>query len=379
MTNIDTGWTFAYCPIAPDWCIDWATILDAFPSLQNLAYCQQNSTYHAEGDVWIHTQGMCESLVELVDWQVMNETDRSILFTAALFHDIAKPLATQVAEDGGITAKGHVNLGMRMVRRILQDLHTPFEIREWIVSIVEYGSLPLWFWDKPRPLKAMIKASQLVRCDWLGLMAEADVRGRICDDREKLLATIEFFREFAREHHCFDRAYSFASAYSRFSYFQKEDADPSYAAYDDTKFEVILMCGLPGVGKDYWIQQNYPHLPMVSLDRLRQSMGVLPTDEQGAIIHAAKALAKGYLQAETSFVWNATNVVTPTRGGLVRLFARYHARVRIVYLELPIERTLKQNRERKKMVPTTVIHRFRDRLEVPNITEAHQVDYLVEV
>ena len=309
----------------------------------------------------------------------MNETDRSILFTAALFHDIAKPLATQVAEDGSITAKGHVNLGMRMVRRILQDLHTPFEVREWIVSIVEYGSLPLWFWDKPQPLKAIIKASQLVRCDWLGLMAEADVRGRICDDRQKLLETIEFFREFAREHDCFDRAYQFASGYSRFSYFQKEDADPSYAACDDTRFEVILMCGLPGVGKDHWIQQNYPKLPMVSLDRLRQSMGVLPTDEQGVIIQAAKALAKGYLQAETTFVWNATNVVTPTRAGLIRLFARYHARVRIVYLELPIERTLKQNRERKKVVPTTVIHRFRDRLEVPNITEAHQVDYLVEV
>ena len=379
MMNIETNWTFTHCPTGGDWRIDWVGILAAFPSLQGLEKCEQNPEYHGEGNVWIHTQAVCESLVGLADWRSMNQTDRSILFTAALFHDIAKPLATRVAEDGSITAKGHVNLGMRMVRQILQDLHTPFEIRESIVSIVEYGSLPLWFWDKPQPLKAIIKASQVVRCDWLGLMAEADVRGRICADNQKLLETIEFFREFAREHNCFDRAYHFASDYSRFSYFHKEDADPTYTAYDDTRFEVILMCGLPGVGKDYWIEQHYPNLPMVSLDRLRQSMGVLPTDEQGAIINAAKALAKGYLQAGTSFVWNATNLVSPTRAGLIRLFARYHGRVRIVYLELPIEQTLKQNREREKVVPPKVIHRFRDRLEIPKIAEAHQVDYFVEV
>jgi putative nucleotidyltransferase with HDIG domain len=378
MTNIDTIWIFPYCPIEPDWQIDWATILDTFPSLQTLAYCQQNPTYHAEGDVWIHTQSVCESLVSLPAWQSMTATERSILFTAGLFHDIAKPLTTQIAEDGSITAKGHVNLGARMVQRILQDLHTPFAIREAIVALVEFGSLPLWFWDKPQPLRLMIRASQSVRCDWLALMAEADVQGRICDDSNKLLEAIEFFREFAKEHHCFDRAYQFASDYSRFIYFQKEDADPTYQAYDDTRLEVIMMCGLPATGKDYWIQHNYPKLPMVSLDRLREMMKILPTDEQGTIVQAAKELAKGYLQSEMPFVWNATNIVTPTRAGLVRLFARYHARVRIVYLELPIERVLKQNRERNKPVPTTVIHRLRDRLEVPNITEAHRLDCLVE-
>jgi predicted kinase len=378
MTNIDLIWTFPYCPIAPDWQIDWATILDRFPALQTLAYDRSKSPQHGAEDVWLQTQSMCESLVSLPGWQSLPETDRSILFTAALFHDLAKPLTTQVAEDGSIIAKGQANLGARMVRRILQDLHTPFTMRESIVALVRYGGLPLWFWDRSQPLRAMIKASQIVRCDWLALMSEADVRGRIDEDRTKLLASIEFFREFATEHHCFDRAYQFASDYSRFIYFQQEDADPTYEAYDDTKFEVILMCGLPGTGKDYWIQHNYPYLPMVSLDRLRQSMGILPTDEQGKIIQAGKELAKGYLQSELPFVWNATNIARPTRAGLIRLFARYHARVRIVYLELPIEQVLKQNRQRNRPVPTTVIHRFRDRLEVPNITEAHQLELRVE-
>jgi predicted kinase len=379
MTNIDLVWIFPHCPIAPDWQIDWATILDRFPALQTLAYDRSKSPERGAEDVWTQTQSMCESLVSLPDWKSLPETNRSILFTAALFHDLAKPLTTQIAEDGSTISKAQANLGARMVRRVLQDLHTPFTIRESIVALVKYGDLPLWFWDRSQPLRSVIEASQIVRCDWLALLSEADVRGRSDDDRAKLLASIEFFREFAKEHYCFDRAYQFASDYSRFIYFQKEDADPTYEAYDDTQFEVILMCGLPGTGKDYWIQHHYPYLPMVSLDRLRQSMGILPTDEQGKIIQVGKELAKGYLQSELPFIWNATNIVRPTRAGLIRLFAGYHARVRIVYLELPIEQVLKQNRQRNRQVPTTVIHRFRDRLEVPNITEAHQLDCLVRV
>jgi putative nucleotidyltransferase with HDIG domain len=374
----DSLWTFPYCPTMPDLQIDWAAILAQFPCLQPLATCEQNPLYHAEGNVWIHTQLVCAALVLLPAWQVLNARDRSILFAAALFHDIAKPMATQVTDDGSIT-EGHMNLGARMVRQILQDLQTPFAIREAIVAIVKYESLPLWFWDKAQPLRSIIKASQLVRCDWLAVMAEADVKGQICVDRDRLLDTIEFFRGFCQEHHCFDRAYPFASAHSRFIYFHKEDANPTHAAFDGTRLEVILMCGLPGTGKDYWIEHTHPNLPVISLDRLRVNMGILPTDEQDKIIQAGRDLAKGYLQSKTPFIWNATNIVKPIRSGLIRLFASYHARIRIVYLEVPLDRVLRQNRARKDPVPTTVIHRYRDRLEMPDLTECHQLDCFVDV
>ena len=370
-------WEFPHCPTAADKPINWDAILTQFPSLYGLEKCEQNPLYHAEGNVWIHTKLVCEALVSLSGWQAMNIQDRSILFAAALFHDIAKPNATQTSADGMITAKGHVNLGARMVREILKDLRTPFEIREAIVAIVKYESLPIWFWDKPQPLRSIIRVSQLVRCDWLALMAEADILGRICQDRARLLETIEFFREFCREYNCFDKAYAFDSAHSRFVYFNKDNADPTYAAYDDTRLEVILMCGLPGTGKDYWIEQNYPDLPVISLDKLRQTMGISPTGEQGEIIRAAKNIAKGYLQSQTSFIWNATNIVKPTRSGLIQLFAAYHARIRIVYLEVPIDQVLAQNNSRQHPVPSAVIYRYEDRLEIPDRTEAHQVDYLV--
>lgn len=374
----NTSWIFPCCPTT-DSSINWTEILAQFPCLQSLAKCEQNPIYHAEGNVLRHTQLVCEALVSLPDWQAMDVQDRSILFAAALFHDIAKPMATQITKNGNTTTKGDVNLVVRMVRQILQDLHTPFPVRETIVGIVKHGSLPLWFWDKPQPLRSIIQASQLVRCDWLALIAKANILAGVYEQQDLFLETIEFFREFCQEHNCLDRAYHFASAHSRFIYFHKEDPDPTYAAFDDTRMEVILMCGLPGTGKDYWIEQHHPDLAVVSLDKLRIELGILPTDEQGKIIQAGRELAKGYLQSETPFIWNATNIVKPIRSGLIRLFADYDARIRIVYVEVPIDRVLRQNCSRKAQVPTDVIYRYRDRLEIPDLTEAHQVDYFVDV
>jgi predicted kinase len=149
-----------------------------------------------------------------------------------------------------------------------------------------------------------------------------------------------------------DRPYPFASDLSRFTYFHKEDADPTYEAYDDTRLEVILTCSLPG----NWSERHYPELAMVSLDRLRIQMEILPTEDQAKIVQAGRDLAKGYLQTATPFVWNATNIVKPIRSGLISLFASDRARIQIVHLEIPIDRVLHQNCHRQAQVPESVIY-----------------------
>jgi putative nucleotidyltransferase with HDIG domain len=377
--NTDTSleWTFQYCPQAPNWQIDWNLILTEFSDIKALANCQQDPIYHAEGDVLTHTQMVCEALVKNPAWRQLSVTERSLVFAAALFHDIAKPSTTEIGEDGRLHARGHGKKGANMVREIFQDLNTPFFIREAIVSIVEMGSLPLWFWDRDNPQKSVIKASQIVRCDWLAMMAEADVRGRICHDGDRLLDSIDLFGDFCREWGCYDKPFEFASAHSRFIYFQKEAGDPFYQAYDDREFDVFLTCALSGTGKDYWISQNKPDLPMVSLDELRAKLGIDPTDEQSAVIQAAKTAAKSLLQAKTSFVWNATNISRTTRRGLIESFANYGARATIVYLEIPYSRTIFQNNHRDRQVPRSVIDRFRRRLDMPNLTECHTIDWQI--
>lgn len=372
------SWSFPYCPSQNRKEIDWLALETQFDWLRSLADCPQDARYHAEGNVLIHTKLVCEELVALPQWQTLPEKERSILFAAALLHDVAKPGATQIEEDGAITSIGHARQGAKMARQILWDLNVPLQAREAIVALVKYSSLPLWFWDKPNPQRAVIKASQIVRCDWLGLLAVADVRGRYCNDREQLLERIEFWNEFCQENNCFDQSFPFSNAHSRFIYFQKEDANPNYVAYDNTRCSVVMMSGLPGSGKDTWIKENLADWQVISLDRLRRTMGIDPDEEQGAVAQKAKEQAKEYLRAGLSFVWNATNLSRQLREMLIRLFSSYQANIRIVYLESPKEELKKRNRTRQTQVPEKVLDRMINRTEVPDITEAHAVDWIVQ-
>ncbi|MEB3180781.1 MAG: ATP-binding protein [Nostocaceae cyanobacterium] len=117
---------------------------------------------------------------------------------------------------------------------------------------------------------------------------------------------------------------------------------------------------------------------VISLDKLRQEMKISPDEEQGAVANQAKAIAKEYMRAGKSFVWNATNLSRQLRTSLVNLFISYKGRVRIVYKEVPWDELLKRNQTRTAQVPEQVLIRMKIRLKVPDITEAHQVDWVVE-
>jgi predicted kinase len=369
-------WSFPHTPIAPDYGLDWAAMIESYPWLQPLAACPQNPIYHAEGDVLTHTRLVCEALVATREWRSLSSMAQSILFAAALLHDIAKPAATTVEADGTITAKGHVRQGVKMAGRILWDMGVSVHHRAAILNLIQSGSLPIWFWDKLNPQQSLITASHLSRCDWLAMLMTADIQGRWCADQAQLLERVQFFREYAMELNCLEQPWPFASDHSRFLYFQKEDADPGYAAFDDTKLQVILMSGLPGGGKDTWIGKNHPDLPMISLDEFRHQLGVDPADDQGRVVSAAKEAAKGYLRQGKSFVWNATNLSQQLRGQLIQLFAAYDARVEIVYLEASPQVQQLRNRSRVAQVPQKVIDRMIDRLEIPSSIEAHQVHWI---
>ena len=114
-------------------------------------------------------------------------------------------------------------------------------------------------------------------------------------------------------------------------------------------------------------------LPVISLDQLRQEMGIDPRRNQYAVAKAAQQLAKERLRRGEPFVWNATNLTRRIREPLVDLFHTYCARTHIVYLHVPVQRAVEQNRQREDCVPEPVIHELLGKLDVPSVTEAHRV------
>jgi len=364
-----------FCPQGPDWTLDWAAIDARYAWVRLLRECEQNPTYHREGNVWIHTRMVCSALVENSIWRALPEAERELVFVAALCHDIAKPACTRSEPDGSISARGHSSRGALMTRRLLWEMDFPFEQREQIVNMVRYHQIPFWILDRDNPERMVSRISWNTRCDHLALLAEADIRGRICDDADEILERIELFRLLAEEQNCLRGPRIFPTEFARFCYLNGHRDYADEAPYEDFSCEVFLLSGLPAAGKDHWVTHEKPGYPVISLDMVREQLGIRPEKPQGPVVSAAKAQAKTYLRAHQSFIWNATNTTRSMRSQLIELFHGYRARVTLVYVESPRSLLFKGNRERERSVPEVVIDRLLNRWEVPDPYEAHAICY----
>lgn len=369
--------SFPPCPKPPDWTIDWTT-LDSYPWVQDLKGCPQHPVRHAEGDVWIHVHMVCEAMAALPAWRALPENERQIVFAAALLHDVAKPVCTRVEADGSISSRGHSWRGAVRARQVLWRRGVPFDEREHVSALVRHHLVPFFLTDSENPRRLAIEVSQTARCDWLSILAQSDARGRICPDPDQLLKQIDLFRDSCSEIGCLSAPYPFVSDHARFLYFREPLRQPDSPAPEEFVCDVVLMSGLPGAGKDFWIRKNVASDEVISIDALRIEMGVAPSDPQGQVLNRARELAREHLHARKPFVWNAANLSRHVRSECIRLFHEHGARVRIVYVETSPEKLFAQNRQRRRKVPESVIERLLDRWEVPDRTEAHQLDCIVD-
>ena len=139
-----------------------------------------------------------------------------------------------------------------------------------------------------------------------------------------------------------------------------------------------MLSGLPASGKDYWVECNAANWPMISLDAIREDLGIAPNGPQSEVLNQARELAREHLRMGRDFIWNSTNLSRNVRGECLRLLNGFDAHLRIVYIEVPAEQLFAQNRQRRRRMPEKIIERLFDRWEVPDCTEAHRVDYVVK-
>lgn len=380
-----SSWNFPFCPEPPSWELNWAHFESEFAWFQALHDCPLDHTLHGvSNNALTQTRVVCEALVSNQKWRMLPAVERSILFAAALFQDIARPECTMVDPAGQISCRGHQRRGMHKARLILWDdtrfqaNPVPFLVREMIVNLIRYSGLPVHCLDQADPGRLVIQASQTVRCDWLALLSEASSENYQPADKAERLDQIELFRELCCEYNCLSHPFTFASDHSRFVYFRGESGKLPYDAYDTTRFEVVLLAGVPAAGKDTWVLNCAENVPVISLDALRFNLDISPEDNQGTVVSAAKAQAREYLRRQQPFVWNATNTMAARRSQLIDLFSAYQARIKIVYVEAPLQTILQRNAQRESIVPNQVIYKFASKLDIPDQTEAHTVHYVVD-
>jgi predicted kinase len=361
--------------------IDWDSIEQRFDWFRDMKDVPQDKVWHAEGDVMTHTKMVCEALIQLPEFIALNEQDKHIMFVGALMHDIEKRSTTAEEFVNGrmcVVAPSHARKGEYTARKILyKDIPTPFYIREQICKIVRYHGIPLWgIKDKDSDQK-IIKASQFVRTNFLAMISKADILGRICSDQEDQLEKIEYFELSCIELGCWGKQIEFVNGLSRHKYLN-DGGWIHFESFDDKKFDVYVMCALPGSGKDTYISKEFT-IPTLSLDDIRRKKGVNPTDkkENGRVIQEAKEIAKEYMRIKSSFVFNATNITADMRSKWINLFMEYNARVTIIYIEVPYKTLMSQNHNREYKVPENKLDELIRKLEIPSYSEAHFVEYIV--
>jgi putative nucleotidyltransferase with HDIG domain len=350
---------------------DWDALMK-HPWIAELALTPQDPIHHQEGDVLNHTKMVFDALDLDERFRALSSDEQEDLKLAALLHDIAKPRTTVFNEDGSISAPSHSRQGSLMARQFLWACEWPSVRREKICGLVLNHMVPPHILTH-KNLKRLIAISLTTGWRDLSILCRADIVGRIAPDKEEMLLKNELALEMARENDCESEPYPFSSDHARFKFFQLEDRDPSYVAYDDTNFEVTLMCALPGSGKDTWLSKNYAG-PIVSLDELREKMKISPLDNQGPIVQAAFEEAKGYLRAGQSFAWNATSLNREYRNQLIGLVDAYRGRMKIVCIDTPPSTLFSQNSSRERVVPEEALDRMISRWEFPDLTECHSLE-----
>lgn len=367
---------------APGQVPDYQACLAAFPALELAKTTPQDPRYHGEGDVWTHTMMVVDALLASPAYQAASRTDQEIVFLAALLHDVAKHSTTVIDPvTGAIGQPGHSRKGSIDARIALWDAGVPFAVREAVCRLIAVHQVPFFAWEGSRRGKpAEFIARELswqVSLPLLAMLAEADMRGRVCADAARVLDNIALFCEVARDDGCFGQPRAFADAHTAVSYFRGAEVHPDYALFQEPGSRVIVMAGLPASGKNTWVAAHYPDLPVVSFDDAREALGLRHGKNEGRVAHAAIERARDLLRQQAPFIWNATNLSELMRKKTLDLLYAYHAEVELVYLEKPRAELLRRNSRRDTSLSNKTLTGMLHRWDLPLPTEAHRVVYAV--
>jgi uncharacterized domain HDIG len=358
--------------------IDWGVLEAVFPEAAAMRSCPQDPVFHAEGNVWTHTRMVTECLLEDEGFHAMPEEHRQVMLLAALLHDVGKPYTTETVWDAvlgrdRISQPGHARLGARMAWSLLWEAGVPLAVRQRVYWLIAWHQRPFHLLGDGGMMRKAVSFSLIG--DWreLLMLANADNRGRISANGSETAETLELLRLWLEEEGLDRQPWPFANDESRMQYLEKPDRSLHYTAPPATGSKVVMLCGLPGSGKDTYARKALPDWQQVSLDDVRSDLGIDATGNQGAVIQEVQERARVFLRRKQPFIWNATNLTASLREKVIRLLRSYEAHVVIHTLDRSIVDILRQNASRPAVVPEAVVRRMIRKYEPPSVLEAHEV------
>lgn len=120
---------------------------------------------------------------------------------------------------------------------------------------------------------------------------------------------------------------------------------------------LIVVSGLPGVGKSYFSRRLAQRLPSVIIesDALRKQLFAVPTysgNENRRLFSALHRLIEEMLGRGITVIFDATNLIEKNREHLYRIAERLRAKLVIVWVKAPEETVIQRLRNRTAGINT---------------------------
>ena len=301
----------------------WA---EAQPWAHAMAECQQDAEWHAEGDVWTHTQMVVAELERLAEWPALDAAHATCNCSSRpCFTTRASRPRPQIDPATGRTHSPKHAAGGRGDRpaRCCATSAATWHMREEIAGLVRYHGRPPFLLEKPDPAHEVISLSWLVNHRLLYLFALADTRGRQTREMSRPEENLHLWKLVAEENGCFDQPYPFANDQARFLFYRGALSSLHYTPHEDTRCTVTLMAGLARLGQGHVAGPASPRpaggvagRPAAPCRRRRHR-------QPGGDRPAARERCREHLRAGRDFAFNATNILRQTRKRWIDLFADY--------------------------------------------------------
>lgn len=145
-------------------------------------------------------------------------------------------------------------------------------------------------------------------------------------------------------------------------YFEKEEINEIQGTYHKTNQEVVIMVGLPGVGKSYFSNK---YLEPFNYEIIESDVYKTPKK--------MLSIAQIELEKKKSVVFVATNVTIEKRKIYIDFAKIKKLNVRCIWLNSTLPKILDRNKGRPHPVPNVAIYTANKRFEMPNENEGFEL------
>ena len=381
---------------------------ERLPLLRELVHTEQDPSWHAEGNVEVHTRMVLEELEAALGRgeHDLSARERFLVRVATLLHDVAKPLTTtRRVRDGQerVVAPHHAARGASYIA--YRGLSLGLERADLleIMGLVSAHHDPKFLIIKSRREQAYWRLARVASMRGLYALELADMRGRRCADRQEQIEYIELFklgaqeagvwqgelpqRAFMRQVRQGLRAQGLEparveralmeglAALEREEIYTPEEAVARAYALEERFSRVVVLMGPSGCGKTSWAREQLPQMGVIALDELREEVTGDVTDQSKnvQVAHLGRERLREHLREQEDVIWDATNLRREFRAPITGLARDYKAHITLVLFHMPPEVFFARNRERARKVPAGVLERQLDIMSWPGLDEAHRV------